>query len=191
MGRYPVPFPEESPPYLITGADFAELTEKIDARLSALAPKIGSVTLDDDFLTQLKQTVGRFNDDARVGRDPDFRRGHSMIEKAWSSTTRPDAVNDSLYPFAATGPYHCVILGAGALDTKGGPRTDAHGRVLDCQDHPIGGLYGAGNCVASPSGQAYWGPGTTIGLGITFGYLAGRDAAAQEIRDGRPAILEQ
>ncbi|MFP1154847.1 FAD-dependent oxidoreductase [Mycobacterium sherrisii] len=186
MGRYPVPFPEESPSYLISGGDFDELAQNIDTRLLALAPHIGSITLADDFVVQLRHTIARFNDGARLGQDHEFRRGRTMIERAWESTTRPDAVSDSLYPFADTGPYHCVILGAGALDTKGGPRTDCHGRILDGLGAPIAGLYGAGNCVASPSGQAYWGPGTTIGLAVTFGYLAGRHAASQPARDGSP-----
>jgi succinate dehydrogenase/fumarate reductase flavoprotein subunit len=184
MGRYPVPFPEENPSYLISGADWQELAENIAHRLRELAPELGLIELADDFASQLAATVHTFNNHARSGSDPDFRRGETLIERAWASATRHDAKSDSMYPFRGSGPYHCVILGAGALDTKGGPATDVHGRILDTHNRPIPGLYGAGNCVASPSGQAYWGPGCTIGIAITFGYLAGRHAAAQSTRSG-------
>ncbi|MFA5708826.1 FAD-dependent oxidoreductase [Mycolicibacterium sp.] len=190
LGRYPVPFPEERPAYLISGADWAELAENLGGRLAALSPDLGPVSLDDDFVAELARTVEVFNGYARAGKDPDFRRGETLIEQAWASRTRQDAASDSMYPLSAQGPYHCVILGAGALDTKGGPATDAHGRVLDAGGQAIPGLYGAGNCVASASGQAYWGPGCTIGLGLTFGYLAGRHAAAEQARSLVPASAE-
>ncbi len=85
-------------------------------------------------------------------------------------------------PFADVGPYHCTILGPGALDTKGGPVIDHDARVLDVAGVPIPGLFGAGNCIASPAGQAYWGAGGTIGLALVYGYIAGRSAAGEAAR---------
>jgi hypothetical protein len=51
------------------------------------------------------------------------------------------------------------------------------------RDRPIPGLYGAGNAIASPSGPAYFGGGTTIGLALVWGHLAGQ-AAAADLKSG-------
>ncbi len=69
-----------------------------------------------------------------------------------------------------------MILVAGALDTCGGPAIDASARVLDTGDEPIPGLYGTGNCIASPSGEAYYGAGHTLGLSLVFGFIAANAA---------------
>ena len=45
---------------------------------------------------------------------------------------------------------------------------------------PRPGLYGAGNGVASSSGRAYWAAGDILGLALTFGNLAGQNAAEPE-----------
>jgi 3-oxosteroid 1-dehydrogenase len=83
-------------------------------------------------------------------------------------------------PLSDRGPYHAAIVAAGTLDTKGGPRTDRHGRVLGHDGGPIPGLYAVGNCAASPTGQAYWGAGATLGPMVTFAWLAGTHAGARE-----------
>ena len=58
------------------------------------------------------------------------------------------------------------------LGTKGGVRTDVHGRALRDDGSIIEGLYAAGNVSAPVMGHTYPGPGGTIGPAMTFGYLA-------------------
>lgn len=71
-----------------------------------------------------------------------------------------------------------VILGPATLDTCGGPVIGPDARVLRPDGSAIPGLFGAGNCIASPTGQGYWGAGGTLGPAITFGFIAGQTAAA-------------
>jgi predicted oxidoreductase len=73
-----------------------------------------------------------------------------------------------------------VLLGAGVLDTCGGPVIDERARVLRVGGQPAPRLFAAGNCAASPVGQAYWGAGGTIGPALVFGWIAGRNAAAMD-----------
>ncbi|MET0827925.1 MAG: FAD-dependent oxidoreductase [Microbacterium sp.] len=88
-------------------------------------------------------------------------------------------------PLSSEGPYHAALVVPGTLDTKGGPKTNSHGQVLDHLGEPIPGLYAVGNCAASPSAHAYWGAGGTLGPMITFAWLAGRHIAgsASSARD--------
>ena len=78
-----------------------------------------------------------------------------------------------------TAPFYAVKVEASAIGTIGGPRTDPAGRVLDTQGAVIPGLYVAGNAGGATTQGFYGGAGGTITLGLTFGYLAGRDAAAR------------
>lgn len=170
----------DKPAYILSAPSLDALAAAIQARLDSLVDRIGEFKLDPGFLPALKETVARFNAYAETGEDLEFGRGTLPIEHAFHAPgPHNDKPNKLLYPLARTGPYHCIILGPGTLDTKGGPVTNANAQVLDVRDRPIAGLYAAGNCAASPSGQAYWGAGGTLGLALTYGYIAGEHAARQ------------
>ena len=128
--RFPVPPPGETYDFVISAPTFAELASAIEARLAELEPHTGGFTLDASFAAGLGATVERFNAMAAEGVDLDFGRGETPIEQAWAGSLRPGAASASMHPLASDGPYFCVILGPGALDTKGGPVIDESARVL-------------------------------------------------------------
>jgi 3-oxosteroid 1-dehydrogenase len=124
---------------------------------------------------QLAATVERFNDGAREARDPDFARGVSSYDHFYGDRSRPGAAA-TLGP-VDTAPFYAVELKMGALGTNGGARTNAEAQVLDTEDEPIPGLFGAGNVISCPTGSVYAGAGGTLGPALTFGFIAGRSAA--------------
>ena len=165
---------------MLSGQTFDGLAAAIQNRLTELAGETGGFRLDDSFAANLRDTVATFNGFAVAGVGPDFARGETPAELALHGPARPgnDLPNPTMFPLSEAGPYYCIILGAGALDTRGGPKIDRRARLLDHRDRPIPGLYGAGNCISSPAGQAYWSAGGTLGPAIAFGFIAGREAAA-------------
>lgn len=187
-GSYPIPRMDETG-RLIAGATLAELSANIATRLRSLQNWTGGVALAPDFQTTLRQAMTRFNEFARSGRDLDFDRGLHEYDRAWNgyfSVIHEDpkrsserSPNPTMHPIADQGPYYAIILAPGVLDTSGGPLIDERARVLGADGRPIPGLYGAGNCVASPSREAYFGGGGTIGLAMTFGYIAAMNASGR------------
>lgn len=172
--------------YLIQGNTVEELADNIRKRVEGLAPHIGSFRLDETFTSGLKETFERFNGFARSGKDLDFQRGDFEYDLEWGSIkpTKPGVewpenmdANYTMRPLSDAGPYYAAILGSSTLDTNGGPVVNQHGQVLDWNDKPIPGLYGAGNCIAAPSANAYWGGGGTIGPAIVYGHLAAKHAS--------------
>jgi 3-oxosteroid 1-dehydrogenase len=177
----PVP-PADVDGYWVLRADtLAELTGLIAKRLTELKLPADHDTLAADFTENVRQSVARYNELAESGLDTDFHRGETPVELALAAIFGPgEGTNPTMSPLAPAGPYYATILGPGTLDTKGGPRVDTDGRVLRPDSEPIDGLYGAGNCVASPSGEGYWAGGGTIGPILCYAYLAGKHVAARQ-----------
>jgi len=190
-GAYPIPRDKRESPYLVEAETLAELGAKIDARLATLEAKTGSVRLDPGFTRNLTDTIAKFNGYARAGEDPEFHRGAYAYDREWhllfsarregASAPENPFPNITMHPFTEKGPYYAFILGAGALDTNAGPVINEHAQILALDGTPIEGLYGAGNCVASPTGRAYYGPGGTIGPALTFGYIAARHLSGRSV----------
>lgn len=192
-GNGPLPRPGELPYWVIKGETFDELAERIGTRLSSLRTKSVGVRLAGGFAENLKQTVKRYNGFALGGVDVDFGRGkYDLDREFFGSMSLPrdaDAMkgheflpNPTMYPFSDSGPYYAILLGLGLLDTTGGPVVNEKAQMVDYEGNPIPGLYGAGNCIAAPSGEAYYGPGGTVGPGMTFGYIAANHAHGSPAR---------
>jgi 3-oxosteroid 1-dehydrogenase len=190
-GNYPLPDVHDRPNYLIEADTLFELGVAIQRRLDRIAEHIGRITLPAAFAATLGAQIDAWNKDALRGEDRQFQRGKYPYDREWSALmSRPrsdskfpqnEGHNKTVHPFDPTGPYYALMLGAGVLDTNGGPVINAKAQILDVRDRPIPGLYGAGNCIASPAASAYWGGGTTIGLALTFGAIAGKSAATDPI----------
>ncbi len=148
-----------TPDWIIEAPTLTALAEATDVPADALAA-----------------TIARWNQQAALGEDTDFGRGNSAHDRWWGDPSLGDGPQATLGPLD-TAPFYAVRVYSGALGTKGGPRTDGNGQVLDVDGHPIAGLYAAGNAMASAMGMTYGGAGGTLGPALVFGYLAGRHAA--------------
>lgn len=114
-------------------------------------------------------TIGRFNDFAAKGQDPDFHRGEAAYDKMYGDPRV--APNPCLRPIEK-GPFYAMPIYPGDIGTNGGLRTDPLARVIGASGKPIEGLYAIGNSAASAMGESYPGAGVTIGPALTFGYIA-------------------
>lgn len=158
--RYPLAGagPEQPWPEGVTVAD----------TLAGLSEELG---IDPEGLTA---TVEEFNHDAGAGRDRQYRRGETAYERTLGD---PDAPHPNLGTITEP-PFFALPLSVGAVGTKGGAVIDDHARVLDWTGRPISGLFAAGNAAAAPIGPAILSSGMTLGLAMTFGWLAGTTTAA-------------
>jgi 3-oxosteroid 1-dehydrogenase len=139
---------------------------------SSLAALADLIDVDADGLVQ---TASRFSSFARAGIDDDFGRGASI----WDRNRGGDPAhkpNPTLGTIEQP-PFYAMPFKASFLGTKGGPRTNEHGEVLNRRGEVIGGLYAAGNVMANSFGSKGVGAGTTLGPCLTWGYIAGLSAA--------------
>jgi 3-oxosteroid 1-dehydrogenase len=144
---------------IVRGNTLADLAHQIDVPAEAL-----------------EQTVGRFNEYAAKGLDPDFGRGQSAYN---------DCLGDPGYkPNAALGPidrapYYAARVFPADVGTCGGVITNEHAQVINEDDQVIDGLYATGNITATVMGRNYLGAGGSIANTMVFGYVAARHAAGR------------
>jgi hypothetical protein len=153
-------------------ADVNRLGKQVDHGETVSAPTLrGLAELIDVDGEQLVATVAEFDRYAVDGLDPQFGRG----EAGWDRWRKYDKTypNSALAPLGDTGPFYAQHIIPRCFGTRGGPVIDEHARIVDFDNEPIPGLYGAGNAVASPFGHSYPGGGGTLAPAVTFGYLAG------------------
>jgi len=126
--------------------------------------------------SNLQDTARRFSEFARAGIDDDFGRGSSVWDRARGGDPahKPNPTLGTI----ERPPFYAMPFKASFLGTKGGPRTNEKGEVLDGNDVPIQGLYAAGNVMANSFGSKGVGAGTTLGPCLTWGYIAGLNAAS-------------
>jgi succinate dehydrogenase/fumarate reductase flavoprotein subunit len=110
----------------------------------------------------LAGTVTRYNSDVAAGHDTMFEKPARVMR----------AISEP--PFYATELRLCNL----AL-TAAGPRVNRDGQVLDRGAIPIGGLFAAGECAGGVLGDVYMGSGNALANAVTFGRVAGQNAAKQ------------
>lgn len=150
--------------YLVTADTIAGLANKL-----GLAP------------AALTATVERYNGLADSGRDTDFGKGGSELNR-FNGDPR-QGPNPCLGPIR-TGPFVAVAVWPAEIGTSTGLQTNADGQVLDRQGTPLAGLYACGNDMASIMLGTYPGPGTTLGPALTFGYRVAMHAAGKAVNAG-------
>ena len=179
-----IPPPCADDSHVIRGDTLEALAEEIDRSLARFEHVTGGLRLDPQFTETLRATIARFNGFAEAGVDDDFHRGERPVQLMFNGAVaaEPQMPNPTMYPVNDAGPFYAALVAGGTLDTKGGPKTDTEGRMLNDGDEPIGRLYGIGNCVASASGNSYWAGGATLGPIIAFAYRAAGAAEAESPR---------
>jgi succinate dehydrogenase/fumarate reductase flavoprotein subunit len=168
----PMPLPYKSfirNAYLKTAATIPELAKQLGIEPATLAA-----------------TVDRFNRFARNGEDPDFNKGEDGYSAEQGDPTHKP--NPAVGP-VAPGPFYAVELVPGEFSTINGLDTDTSARVLDIHGRCVPGLYAVGVDANSVFRGTYPGSGASIGPGMTFGYVAALNAAAD--RQGAPRAVSE
>ena len=187
-GSFPWPLDPATAPYVVTGETLEDLSAKLSERFESLVEVSGGVLLSDSFPETLASEIERFNGFAAAGVDDDFHRGgnayNTDVPFGPSASTAnieypsADQPNVAMYPISGEGPYYACIFSPAAVDSNGGPVINPDGQVTRWDGSTVEGLYGAGNCVSSPSKDAYYGAGMTLGSCHIFGYAAAVHAVA-------------
>lgn len=123
----------------------------------------------------LAATVANYNKHAREGHDPEFHRGTNAFDLANGD---PDHKPNPCVGPLDKAPYYAVRVFAGCVATFPGLKTNGKGQVLNSDGSAIPGLYAGGNDMLTITGGDYISGGTTVGPGLTFGYIVGNEVSA-------------
>jgi 3-oxosteroid 1-dehydrogenase len=137
--------------------------------LEDLAFKVGVDAL------ALNQTISSFNSDVIKGRDREFFKGENIYDR---SNGDPNNHPNPCLGLVTGPPFYAIKVYPTPLGTSLGLINNEFSQVLDCDGHPISGLYVAGNDMQSVMGGEYPGAGAQIGVAMTFGYVAAKHAAS-------------
>jgi succinate dehydrogenase/fumarate reductase flavoprotein subunit len=124
----------------------------------------------------LAKTLEKYNASARIGLDPEFRRGTTIYQRHLGDPGH--LPNPCVAPIEQP-PFYALRIHPADLGTAIGLQTDSHARVLRKDGSVIPGLYACGNDMGSIMNGNYPGPGITLGPALTFGYIAGRHLAQE------------
>jgi len=158
-------FDSKTLPLLRDSYHIKQVTKVRADTLDALADKIDGVDKE-----QLLATVAEFNAAVRddVAFDASIKdgrgtRGLAIPKSNWAQTI-------------CDGPFEAYGVTCGITFTFGGLRITTQGEVLDVEEHPIPGLFAAGELVGGIFYFNYPG-GSGLTNGAVFGRIAGRSAA--------------
>jgi succinate dehydrogenase/fumarate reductase flavoprotein subunit len=116
---------------------------------------------DDIDPALLEESVTRWNGFCAAGKDQDFGRSERL-----APIETPPFYGQKMYP--------------GGFNTLGGPRRNGKAQVLDTKKTPIPRLYSAG-ALGSIAGHIYCVVGHNWSELLSFGRIAGRNAAAEKL----------
>ena len=113
----------------------------------------------------LKGTIEKYNADVAAGHDSAYLKAPQHL--------RP----------IRTAPFYAVELRPAIIAWTGaGLRIDPDTHVIGQDERPIPGLFAAGETVGSFHGDVYIGGGGSYGPAVTFGRVAGAQAAEEALR---------
>lgn len=133
----------------------------------------------------LRETVARYNQMAREGKDLDFAKGetpYNRIQGDAADAAAQGSANPCMAPLVQA-PFYAVRIEVGSLGTFAGLATNLHSQVLDASGQPIAGLYASGNDASSMMAGHYPAGGITLGPAMTFGWIAAHHAAGVALPD--------
>lgn len=123
----------------------------------------------------------------RIGLDPGVLPQTVQEFNEAFAHNQPDTFGRIRREAIETPPFVALPFNRTLISTKGGPMTDIQARVLRADGSVIDGLYCAGVAMANPLGTKAVSSGTTLGPNLTWGYIAGRDAARRKRQGAEPS----